>query len=41
MSEKKLDNYYYLEYSDYWPHLYFYNLNVSVDLSRKDIDRWG
>ena len=29
----KLDNCYYLEYLDYWPHLYFYIHNVSADMS--------
>ena len=26
-------NHYYLEYSDYWPHVYCYNHNVSADMS--------
>ena len=29
----KLDNYYYLEYLDYWPHPYYYNDNVSANMS--------
>ena len=33
ISEMKLINFYHLEYSDYWPHLYFYAHNVSADTS--------
>ena len=29
----KLENYHFLEYLDYWPHLYYYTHNVSVDTS--------
>ena len=33
ISLTKLDNYYYFEYSDFWPHFYNYNRNVSDDIS--------
>ena len=33
ISVMKLDNFYHLEYSDYWPHLYCYTHNVLADIS--------
>ena len=30
---KKAEGHYYLEYSDYWPHLYGYTHSVSADMS--------
>ena len=32
----KLDNYYYLEYSDYWAHRYWYNHNDSADMKKAE-----
>ena len=32
ISEMKLDNYHFLKYLCYWPHLYCYNHNISADM---------